>query len=118
MKITVQHFGVRSTADLDSAVEEGILALQTRLEIEEARVRLAWSALESPAFSVRMHLVTPGPDLEVAEEDHTLRAALCKAFAALDQEIKARSHRRRRRLRDNQQTPPLSRPVRSGARAA
>ena len=62
MKLTVQHHHLRSSDELDSLIENRILALQPRLQIDEANVQLACSLEESPAFSVRVHLVTPGPD--------------------------------------------------------
>ena len=80
MKLTVQHHHLRSSDDLDSLIENRILALQPRLQIDEAHVRLECRFEESPAFSVHVHLVTPGPDVFAESRDHTLRAAFAKAL--------------------------------------
>jgi ribosome-associated translation inhibitor RaiA len=109
MKLTVQHHHLRSTDELDSLIEERIIALQPRLQIDEANVRLECRFQESPAFSVRVHLVTPGPDVVAESRDHTLRAAVHKAIAALEQKISRRALKRLQRLRTNLQEPALPR---------
>ena len=93
MKLTVQHVHVRSDDELDTLVEERILALEPLLLIEEAKVRLECSWQESPAFRVGIHLVTPGPDVEAEGRDHTLRAAIEKGIAELEEKIEARSRK-------------------------
>lgn len=105
MKLNVQHANVRSTDELDSLVERRIFALQSRLEIEEANVRLACNYQDSPAFQVRVHLVTPGPDLVADDRDHTLRAAFEKVMAKLGRMLDLRTQNRVRRVRSNLQTP-------------
>ena len=40
MKLTVQHFHIRSVDAVDALIEERIIALQPRLQIDEANVRL------------------------------------------------------------------------------
>jgi len=109
MKLTVQHFHVRSCDELDSLIEDRILALRHGIEIEEARVRLACRYDESPAFSVHIHLVTPGPDVYAESRDHTLRAAVEKAIGQLENQIGGRHQKRLRRLRSNLQAPALFR---------
>ena len=84
MKLTMQHLHVRSRDELDSLIENRILALQPRLQIEEANIRLECRYEESPAYTVRVHLVIPGPDLFVEGTDHTLRAAFGKVNYVLD----------------------------------
>jgi ribosome-associated translation inhibitor RaiA len=86
-------------------VEEHILALGTLLIIEEAKVRLECSFQESPPFRVVVKLVTPGPDLEVEERDHTMPAALLKAMACLEKVIAERGVRRKRRVLSNLSEP-------------
>ena len=107
MKLTVQHHHLRSTAELDSLIEERIIALQPRLHIEEANVRLERRHEESPPFSVRVHLVTPGPDVVAQSCDYTLHAAIGKVMAELENHIGRRALKRVRRLRSNLQEPPL-----------
>ena len=113
MKLTVQHHHLRSTDELDSLIEERIIALQPRLQIEEANVRLERRHEESPPFSVRVHLVTPGPDVVAESCDHTIRGAVSKVMAALGEKISSRVLKRERRVRSNLQEPALMRLGRS-----
>jgi ribosomal subunit interface protein len=103
MKITVQHFDIRSTNALDALIEERILALESELQIDEANVRLERRGEASPAFRVHVHLVTPGPDVMAEGRDHTIRAAIDKAMAQLERKIAGRSFTRVRRLKSNLQ---------------
>jgi ribosome-associated translation inhibitor RaiA len=109
MQLTVQHHHVRSSDDLDSLIENRILALQPRLQIDEAMVRLECRYQESPAFSVRVRLATPGPDVLAEGRDHTLRAAIEKVMAKVEAKIGGRLEKRRRRIRSNRQEPALLR---------
>ena len=61
MKLNVQHIYIRSTDAVDTLIENRIIALQPRLQIEEANVRLEHRREISPAFRVHVHLVTPAP---------------------------------------------------------
>lgn len=99
MKLTLQHFCVRSTDPLDGWVESRILSLQERLQIDEANVRLECCFQTSPPFAVRVHLVTPGPDIFAEGRDHTLRAAFGKVMAELQNKINGRELKRTQRLR-------------------
>ena len=112
MKLTVQHVHIRSTDDVDSWVEQRIFALQPRLLIEEARVRLEHRRHLSPPFRVQMHLVTPGPDVFAEGQDHTLRAAIGKALRAVEAKIDHRWLKRAQRVRSNLQAPASVRPDR------
>lgn len=105
MKLTLQHHNLRSTDELDSLIEERILALQPRLQIDEANVRLEHRQESSPPFRVHVHLVTPGPDVAAEGRDHTLRAAIEKVTVALESRIDDRLEKRRRRVRSNLQEP-------------
>ncbi len=114
MKLTVQHHHLRSSDELDSLIENRILALQARMQIEEAHVRLECRSEESPAFSVRVHLVTPGPDVFAERREHTIQAAIEKVMADVEAKIGSRFGKRRWRIRSNSQEPALRRigPVR------
>ena len=101
MKLTVQHYHLRSNDELDSLIENRILALQPRLQIDEARVRLEWHFQDSPAFSVHVHLVTPGPDVFAERRDHTIRAAIEKVMADVEAKVGRRHEKRRQRIRSN-----------------
>jgi len=115
MKMTLQHFSVRSTDSLDSWVETRIFSLQPRLQIDEANIRLEHRRETSPAYRVHVHLVTPGPDVFAEGRDHTLRAAFEKVMGDLLGKITGRSTRRRQRLRSNLSSPvDKSRPARNG----
>lgn len=107
MKLTVQHHHLRSDDELDSLIENRILSLQPRLQIDEANVRLECRFEESPAFSVRVHLVTPGPDVFAERRDHTIRAAIEKVMADVEAKIGSRHDKRRWRVRSNLQEPAL-----------
>jgi len=105
MKLTLQHFCVRSTDQLDGWVENGILSLQERLQIDEANVRLECCFQTSPPYAVRVHLVTPGPDVFAEGRDHTLRAAFEKVMAELQGKITGRATKRLQRLRSRLNAP-------------
>lgn len=114
MKINIQHSHVRSTDELDSLVEGRIMALQSKLVIEEANVRLEHQHEASPPFKVSVHLVTPGPDVFADGCDHTMRAAVAKAMGGLEAQISSRAQKRLRRMKDNLQEPASLRTGRGG----
>ena len=105
MKLTLEHFSVRSTNALDSWVEDRVFSLQPKLQIDEANIRLEHRRESSPAYRVHVHLVTPGPDVYAEGRDHTLRAAFEKVMADLHDKINGRTFKRQRRLRSNLQGP-------------
>jgi ribosome-associated translation inhibitor RaiA len=105
MKLNVQHHNLRSSHELDSLIEDRILDLQPRLQIDEANIRLECRFEASPAFSVRIHLVTPGPDVFAEGRDHTLRAAIHKALSDVDFTLGHRAAKRRQRRQSNRQAP-------------
>jgi ribosome-associated translation inhibitor RaiA len=109
MKLTVQHHHLRSSDELDSLIENRIFALQPRLQIDEANIRLECHSEESPAFSVRVRLVTPGPEVLAERRDHTIRAAIQKVMADVEAMIGSRFAKRRRRIQTNLHEPPLLR---------
>ena len=113
MKLTLQHFDLRSTDVLDTLIEERILGLEPRLQIDEASVRLERHRGTSPAFRVQVHLVTPGPDVLAEGRDHTMRAALEKVLTELELKINGRALQRVRRVRGNRQAPAARRPHRA-----
>jgi ribosomal subunit interface protein len=99
VKLTIQHFNLRSTDALDSRVEERILALEPQLRIEEAIVELAHHRERSPAFRAHVHLVTPGPDVRAEATGHTIDAAFRHAMAGLDRRLHGRARKRKARRR-------------------
>ena len=109
MKLTVEHFEVRSTNSVDTLIEERILALEPRLRIEEARVRLERRHEISPPYRVAVHLVTPGPDLLAEGQDHTILAAIDKVMLDIESKLHQRADKRIRKVRSNLQSPPITR---------
>jgi ribosomal subunit interface protein len=113
MKLNVQHIHIRSTDAVDTLIEESIIALQPHLQIEEANVRLEHRRESSPAFRVHVRLVTPGPDLLAEGRDHTIRAAIDKVMAELEQKITYRWFKRSQRITSNLQPPSALRTKRN-----
>lgn len=105
MKLTLQHFAIRSTNALDAWIENQIFSLLPRLQIDEANVRVARRRDLSPPYQVQVHLVTPGPDVFAEGEDHTLRAAFAKVMRQLHDRLTKRSHKRLQRARSNLSAP-------------
>lgn len=105
MRLNVQHLNIRSLDAQDSWVENQILALGRARQIDEANVRLVHRHDASPAYQVRVHLVTPGPDVIAESSDHTLRAAFTKVMAQLRNEITARTRRRLHRVKSQLSAP-------------
>jgi len=113
MKLNVQHIHIRSTDAVDTLIEDRIIALQPRLQIEEANVRLEHRREISPAFRVHVHLVTPGPDVLAEGRDHTIRAAVEKVMADLEQKITNRWLKRTQRVKSNLHSPSALRAKRN-----
>jgi len=105
MKLTLEHHNLRSTHELDSLIENRILALQPRLHIDQAHVRLECRSESSPAFGVCIHLVTPGPDVFAEGRDHTIHAAIHKAMGEIESRLDHREAKRQQRARNNLQAP-------------
>lgn len=105
MRINVQHLNIRSLHALDAWVEQHLLALGRARQIDEATVRLVRLPEGSPAYQVKVHLVTPGPDVFAESRDHTLRAAFLKAMEQLRTQIVGRATKRLRRLKSKLNAP-------------
>ena len=118
MKLTVRHHNLRSTHEVDSLLEENILDLEPRVQIDEARVQLECRWQHSPAYRVAIHIVTPGPDLKAEGQDHTIRAAIGKALTHLEDRLRYRERKPLRRFRSNLQTTSVVRRGRPGRSSA
>ena len=105
MKLNVQHHNLRSTHEVDLLIENRILALEPRVQIDEAKVRLECRFESSPAFGARIHLVTPGPDVFAEGRDHTIRAAVRKAVSEVESKLSHREVKRRQRVRSTLKAP-------------
>ena len=97
MRIVLKHLLHKPSPSLLELLGKELDALLPDLRIDEARVQYERLPDGSPPFRVAMHLVTPGPDVAVEAADHTLRAALLKAFAAVREKIVHRNLKRARR---------------------
>ena len=97
MKFTFTHHHHAPSKSILDMIEAKMHSLLPDLKIDEARVSLDRSLTESPPYSVSFHLVTPGPDVIVSSSDHTLRAAVLKAFKLIDEKIELRQIKRSKR---------------------
>ncbi len=104
MKLTLSHRNHAPSKSIVEMIQNELQALKPDLQIDEARVRLERSLTDSPPFSVSFHLVTPGPDVIVKSSDHTLRAAILKAFDRIAGKI---GHRKVKRSRRREKAPAI-----------
>lgn len=97
MKFTLNHQNHIPSKSIIDMIENKMNSLQPDLKIDEARVSLERSLTDSPPYSASFHLVTPGPDVFARASDHTLRAAVQKAFDLIDHKIEQRQAKRSKR---------------------
>ncbi len=96
MKIILRHIHHDPSTSLTTMLEQELETLRPSVQIDEARVLIERRPGASPAFHVGVHLVTPGPDLLAESVDHTLRAAVRKAFDSLESKVDLRALKRLR----------------------
>jgi ribosome-associated translation inhibitor RaiA len=101
MQLTVNQMNLPALKPLDSWIRQQILALGESRQIDAAHVRMARLENSSPAYQVRIHLVTPGPDVRAEGRDHTLRAACNKVLKQLREQISHRASKRLQKLKSN-----------------
>jgi hypothetical protein len=97
MKLTLSHRNHAPSKSIIEMLENELKSLLPGLQIDEARVHLERSLTDSPPFSASFHLVTPGPDIIVSSKEHTLRAAVLKAFQGIADKMEHRDAKRARR---------------------
>jgi hypothetical protein len=97
MKLTFSHRNHTPSVSIIEMIKAELKSILPDLQIDEARVHLERSLTDSPPFSASFHLVTPGPDVIVSSTDHTLRAAVLKAFQGIAEKIKLRHAKRTHR---------------------
>lgn len=97
MKLILKRLHHEPSGSLLDLLNKELAGLAPSLHIDEAHVTLERRLEASPAFRVAMHLVTPGPDVDAEACDHTLRAALTKAFEVVRSKIGHRHLKRARR---------------------
>lgn len=99
MKVKLTHRNHIPDKSIVEMIDKELKVLQTDLKIDEARIHLERSLSDSPPFNASFHLVTPGPDVIVKSNDHTLRAAILKAFQRIGRKIGLR-HAKREQKRE------------------
>lgn len=101
MKLTLTHRNHSPSKSIVEMIQNELKSLEPDLQIDEARVHLERSLTDSPPFNASFHLVTPGPDVIVKSNDHTLRAAILKAFQRIAGKI---GHRHAKRAQRREKT--------------
>jgi len=104
MKLTLTHRNHAPSKSIVEMIDKELESLQHDLQIDEARVHLERSMTDSPPFTASFRLVTPGPDVIVSSTDHTLRAAILKAFRSIAKKI---DHRHSKRTHRREAAPAI-----------
>jgi ribosome-associated translation inhibitor RaiA len=104
MKLTLSHRNHAPSKSIIELIEKELKSLLPDVQIDEAKIHLERSLTDSPPFSASFHLVTPGPDIIVRSSDHTLRAAVLKAFERISEKI---DHRHAKRSRRRETAPAI-----------
>jgi ribosome-associated translation inhibitor RaiA len=104
MKLTLTHRNHAPSKSIVEMIDKELKSLEPSLQIDEARVHLERSLSDSPPFNASFHLVTPGPDVIVKSNDHTLRAAILKAFQRIAGKI---GHRQKKRTNRRKAAPAI-----------
>ena len=94
MKLTLTHCNEAPSKSVLDMIQAELEALEASLQIDEAIVHVERSLTKSPPYSASFHLVTPGPDIIADANDHTLQAAVLKAFKLISAKIEHRHSKR------------------------
>jgi ribosome-associated translation inhibitor RaiA len=103
MKTSLRYLGLNAHANWDRIVQRHLNLLPKLTNIESAHVVLERQREETPPFRAHVVLVVPGPDYHAEAADHTLTAALRKAVANLEVQIRTRQTNRRNKGKSNLQ---------------
>jgi len=109
MKLTLQPNNARTTPALDRLIETRLLALSDHQLIDEAIVKFSDEPEASPRFQASILIRIAGPDIHAATCDQTLRVAVEKAIASVENQVFARQARRRSRRKSQLQLPATPR---------
>jgi ribosome-associated translation inhibitor RaiA len=90
MILILQQYNIERGEALNSFIRERLLTLQPSLQIDEARVSLVHRREKSPAYEVRIELVTPGAAIVSHAQDHTLPAAFERALEEVREKFSER----------------------------
>ena len=101
MKLVLQHRFHEPSASFTALVQRSLEAIGKMRRIDEARILVERRPESSPAFRVKAHLVTPGPDLIAESSEHTLRAALQRTIERIEEQLAQRARKQIRQLRNN-----------------
>lgn len=93
MKFILNHRWLRPDKNLSAMTKQKISELNALIRIERAEVTLEKNAGSSPAFTAKVNLVIPGPDLYAEEQDHTPEATIHKVLAELARQIRHRQQK-------------------------
>jgi ribosome-associated translation inhibitor RaiA len=109
MKLDFRLRGWKSSAGLHHTVATQLNRLGNSVAVSTAQVVLEHQRDATPAWSARVHLAVPGPDLRAEARDHTVAAAWRKVMAALYAQVGRRLDRRRHRADDRRRMLPAGR---------
>jgi ribosome-associated translation inhibitor RaiA len=105
MKTEFHFFGVNASQRTLAMLEPDLAQLQCLAPIDSAVVVVDRSPSGGPAFTVRVHLAVPGPDIRAEACDHTLPAAWRKVCRDLEKQIERRKTKQAARMKSNRQHP-------------
>ena len=104
MKLILKHIHHSPSPSFTALIEQQLKEVGKSLQIDEARIVIERRLESSPPFRISAHLVTPGPDVFAEAMDHTLRAALLKAFEQIEARIDHKRMKRAGRLQRHTKT--------------
>lgn len=111
MKFILNHRWLRPDKNLATSTRKKLSRLARLVRIEAAEVTLEKNAASTPAFSARVHLAIPGPDLHAEEKGHTPEATIYKVLTKLSRQIRQRKEKRISRRRSGaEDSKPWNRP--------
>ena len=109
MKITLTTSPLKLAETHEEWVAERLVGLSERRRMDEAVVQITKHEEASPAWEVKIHLVTLGPDLTAVTRDHTMAAAFAKNVAELEGILDAREAKRASKHKgEGPSNPPAS----------
>lgn len=96
MVLSVRFKHLKPSAELEEEIEELLLPLGEYCRLDEAEVLIVHDAERSPAYTARVKVSVPGPDLTVEVSDHTPKNAYTRAVSEIGRKLRERSLSRTR----------------------
>ena len=90
MKLTIRNLNLPLGSSLDSLIENRLVELSERVQIDDARVLIEKRVEASPPYRVHLHISVPGPDLHTEQVDNTPIQALTRALKEIEGKLRAR----------------------------